>query len=280
MRRASGIAWLLCCSALAAGPAGAPPSLDDALSQLYSFDFPTAQATLDRLIQAHPQDPLPYGFRASAYLFYELDRLGVLEGEFFTNDDWAYDKKKKTPDPAVRARLLQALQDTQAKGEAAVKTNPADKNALFALCVGQGVTADYMALVDKRQFGSLTPTKRGNSYAQQLLRLDPNYADAYVTAGFSEYVLGSLPFFVRWFVHWDGVSGSKEVGKQHLETAARDGHYLKPFAKILLAIAAVREKRTADAQKLMAELSRDYPSNPLFRKELAKLNTRLGVAAN
>jgi hypothetical protein len=256
-------------------------SLDDALNQLYNFDFGTAQTTLDRLIAVHPQDPLPYSFRASAYLFYELDRLGVLEGEFFSNDDWAYDKRKKqSPDPTVRARLLQALQDTQAKGEAVLKTAPADKNALFALCIAQGVTADYMALVEKRQFGSLTPTKKGNSYAQQLLRLDPKYADAYVTAGFSEYVLGSLPFFVKWFVHWDGVSGSKELGKQHLETAARDGHYLKAFAKILLAIAAVREKRNPDAQKIMADLTRDYPANPLFRKELAKLNSRLGIAAN
>jgi hypothetical protein len=137
-----------------------------------------------------------------------------------------------------------------------------------------------MALIEKKQFGSLSPTKRGNTYAQQLLRLDPKYSDAYVTAGFTEYVVGSLPFFVRWFVHWDGVSGSKEIGKQHLETAAREGHYLAPFAKILLAIAAVREKRTGDAQKIMADLTHDFPTNPLFRKELAKLNGRLGIAAN
>ena len=57
---------------------------------------------------------------------------------------------------------------------------------------------------------------------QQLLKLDPKFYDAYLTAGFSEYVLGSLPFFVRWFVHWENVNGSKEAGKQHLELAAFD----------------------------------------------------------
>ncbi len=269
--------FAVCTPAATAGPS---PPLDQALHELYDFDFAAAQMTLDRLIAANPRDPLPYGFRASAYLFYELDRLGVLEGEFFSNDDWAYDKHRKTPDQAVRVKLLQALSDTQAKGEAALKADPSDKSALFALCIAQGVTADYMALIEKHQFGSLSPTKRSNTYAQQLLKLDPKYYDAYVTAGFSEYVLGSLPFFVRWFVHWDGVTGSKEIGKQHLETAARDGHYLKAFARILLAIAAVREKRTADAQKIMADLSRDYPRNPLFKKELVKLNERLGVSAN
>jgi hypothetical protein len=256
------------------------PTLDVALHQLYSFDFTSAQATIDQLVAAAPQDPVPYSFRAAGYVFYELHRMGILEGEFFSNDDWAYDHSKKTPDPQVRARLLQALNDTGARGQVALKSDPNDKNALFALCVAQGVTADYMALIEKKQFGSLSPTKRGNSYAQQLLRLDPKYYDAYVTAGFSEYVVGSLPFFVRWFVHWDGINGSKELGKQHLETAAREGHYLKPFAKILLAIAAVREKRVPDAQKIMADLTRDYPTNPLFRKELAKLNGRLGISAN
>jgi hypothetical protein len=142
------------------------------------------------------------------------------------------------------------------------------------------VTADYMALVDKRQFGSLTPSKRSNSYAQQLLKLDPKFYDAYLTAGFSEYVVGSLPFFVRWFVKWDNVAGSKEQGKKNLELAAREGHYFKAFARILLAIVYLREKRPADSQKLLTELAHDYPANPLFRKELAKLNAKLGIAAN
>ena len=269
-------AILLTATALVA----APGTLDEALNRLYNFDFPTGQATLDGLIADNAKDPLPYAFRASGYLFYELDRLRVLEGEFFSNDSWAYDHHKKVPDPVVRANLLKALEDTKVKGEAALAANPRDKDALFALCIAQGVTADYMALIEKRQFGSLSPTKRSNTYAQQLLKLDPKYYDAYVTAGFSEYVVGSLPFFLRWFVHWDGVTGSKEIGKQHLETAAREGRYLKAFARILLAIAAVREKRTADAQKIMAELARGYPANPLFRKELAKLNTKLAMGAN
>jgi hypothetical protein len=266
------IALLLGRTALAASP----PSLDDALNHLYNFDFAGAHAILDQLIASHPADPLPHAFRASACLFDELDRLGVLEGEFFTNDDWAYDKKRApSPDPAIRARLLQALNDTQSEGDAALRTNPRDKSALFALCISQGVTADYMALIDKRQFSSLSPSKRSNSYAQQLLQLDPKFYDAYVTAGFSEYVLGSLPFFVRWFVHFDNISGNKEIGKQHLELAAHQGHYLKAFASILLAIAAVREKRPADARAILQELARDYPRNPLFRKELARLEVKI-----
>jgi hypothetical protein len=273
--------WLM---AALLGPvlnAAEPPTIDQAVEHLYNFDFPRTYEVLDRYIAAHPQDARGYAFRASAYLFYELDRLGVLEGEFFSSDDWAYDKKKKpVPDPAIRDKFLQALRDTDTRGQAALKANPGDIAALFALSIAQGVTADYMALIDKRQFSSLSPSKRSNSYAQELLRADPKFYDAYLTAGFSEYMIGSLPFFVRWFVHFDNVSGSKEQGKQHLELTAREGHYFKAFARILLAIAALREKRPQDAQKLVAELSHEYPGNPLFRKELAKLNSKLGIAAN
>lgn len=270
------LAAILCSRAIAAEA----PSLDEAVHHLYNFDFRGTHEVLDRMIAAQPQAPLPYAFRAAAYLFSELDRLGTLEAEFLSGDDWAYDKKKKTPDPAVREQLQMALRDAESRGEAALKVNRTDRDALFALTIVQGVTADYMALIDKRQFGSLSPSKRSNTYAQQLLKIDPKFYDAYLTAGFSEYVLGSLPFFVRWFVRWDNVTGSKEKGKEHLELAAREGHYFKPFARILLAICALREKRPRDAQKLMAELSHEYPENPLFRKELGKLNTKLGIAAN
>jgi hypothetical protein len=273
--------WLIAALFCPLLTAAEPATIDQALDRLYNFDFPKTHEILNRYIAANPQDPQGYAFRASAYLFYELDRMGILEGEFFSTDDWAYDKKKKpVPDAAIRDQFLKALQDTNSRGEAILKTKPDDTGALFALSIAQGVTADYMALIDKRQFGSLSPSKKSNSYAQQLLRADPKFYDAYLTAGFSEYMIGSLPFFVRWFVHFENISGSKEQGKQHLELTAKEGHYFKAFAKILLAIAALREKRPQDAQKLVSELTREYPGNPLFRKELAKLNSKLGIAAN
>jgi hypothetical protein len=273
--------WILAALAWPALAVDAPaPTIDQALQHMYNFQFAAAQQMLDRVIARNPEAPLPYAFRAAGYLFYELDRVGALEGEFLSSGDWAYDKKKVKPDPDVRARMEKALRDTEVRGEAAIRKDPNDRDALFALTIVGGVTADYMALVDKRQFGSLSPSKKSNAYAQRLLRLDPKFYDAYLTAGFSEYIVGSLPFVIRWFVHWDNVAGSKEKGRQNLELAAQEGHYFRAFAKILLAIVNLREKRPRDAQKLMAELSREYPANPLFRKELDKLNSKVGAPGN
>jgi hypothetical protein len=271
------LAAVLCGTALA----DTVPAVDEALSRMYNFDFPASQEILTRYIASHPQDALPYAFRASGYLFYELDRLGILESEFLTDDDRIAEKKKKLePDPANREKFLRALNDVDSRVTAALKADPNDRAALFATCIAQGVATDYMALVEKKQISSLTLAKRSNGYAQRLLKLDPTFYDAYLTAGLSEYMLGSLPFFVRWFVHFDNVNGNKEKGVQNLQLVARDGHYFRPFSKILLSIIALREKRPQEAQRLMAELAHEYPENPLFRKELNKLNSKLGVNAN
>jgi hypothetical protein len=266
----------LCLPALAAEPV----TIDDALRCLYEFDFPATHATLNRYIAAHPQEALPYAFRGAAYLFYELDRLGALESEFLTDDDRLVEKTRPQPDAAVRKLFLQALEDAQKRAEAVLKSNPNDRDALFAMCVVSGVSTDYMALVEKRQMGSLSSAKRSNGYAQRLLKLDPTFYDAYLTAGFSEYMIGSLPFFIRWFVHFDNVDGNKQRGIRNLELVARDGHYLKPLAKVFLGIIDLREKKPQEARRLLAELVHDYPRNPLYRKELDKLNLKLAVPAD
>jgi hypothetical protein len=266
--------WLL----LAPLALGAATPFDQAFDRLYNFDFGGAHALLDAYIAQHPKEPLPYAMRASAYLFFELDRLGVLEGEFFADDKRIIDKKKLKPDPAIRAKFLRGVEDSQSRATTILAADPNNRDALFAMCITQGITTDYMALVEKRQIASLSPARQSNDYAQRLLRLDPNYYDAYLTTGLSEYLVGSLPFFIRWFVHFDNVSGSKEKGVNSLLTVARDGRYLRPFAKILLSIAYLREKKPQQSRALLAELSRQYPSNPLFKKELGKLDAQMAAS--
>jgi hypothetical protein len=60
--------------------------------------------------------------------------------------------------------------------------------------------------------------------------------------GLSEYILGSLPFFVKWFVKFDDTKGSKQSPSK-ISIAAKNGRFLGPFARILLAVAALREKK-------------------------------------
>ena len=56
-----------------------------------------------------------------------------------------------------------------------------------------------------------------------------------------------------------------------MRLTAEKWRYLAPFAKLLLAVAALRDKDTAHAKELLAGLTRDYPHNPLYRQELARI---------
>lgn len=264
-------------AACLAEPAGERPTgeIDLAFARLYNTDFPGAHAHLDRYVSAEPADPLGYAMRASAYLFSELDRLGILESEFFGDDKRIIEKKKLKPDPAVREQFTRALEDARVRATKILTANPADQNALFSMAVTQGVLMDYTALIDKRQLSSLSSARSASNYAQQLLKINPQFIDAYLTTGLTEYLLGSLPFFVRWFVHFDGVNGSKTQGIDNLQLVARSGHYLRPFAKILLAMVYLREKQPRETQKLLAALTAEFPENPLLRKELIKVSEQV-----
>jgi len=120
---------------------------------------------------------------------------GHLESEFLTDDNQIAEKKKKLdPDPLNREKFVRAVKDVETRANAALKIDPNDSQALFAMCIAQGVATDYMAFVEKKQFSSLSVAKRSNGYAQRLLKVEPKFYDAYLTAGISEYMIGSLPF--------------------------------------------------------------------------------------
>jgi hypothetical protein len=111
-----------------------------------------------------------------------------------------------------------------------------------------------------------------DKYAQKLLLVAPDAADAYLTLGTANYIIGSLPGLKKFFLGISGIHGDEKVGIQQLEIATERGHYLRPFAKIVLALAALREKKTGVARAQLEELVAEFPENSLFAAELAKLN--------
>ncbi len=252
------------------------PGIDQAFQRLYSSDYRGAQSALDQYLAQQPGDPVGYAVKASAYLFTELDRMGILESEFFESDKKIGDSHKRPgADPAARTAFYQNIDKAQTLARAALAANPNDENALFAACLALGNQTDFMALIERRQLASLSLTRQSYREAKHLLNLNPRFYDAYLSTGFTEYVFSSLPSLVRFFVRFDDVKGDKQQALRHLEIVASQGHYLKPFAKILLATAALRDHRLRDAQGILLELTQSYPANNLLQRELAKVNQRV-----
>ena len=247
---------------------------------MYNVDFSAANRILDDYIRQQPADPMGHTFRASSDLFFELDRLKVLEGEFFADDKRIAGKRGMKPDPALHQALFASMDRARQAANQRLKTNPNDSDALFALAINSGMTMDYTALIEKRQISSLSMAKESQRLALQVLKVDPGYTDAYLTTGSTEYILGSLPFFVKWFVKIDEAQGDKLLAVRKLERVAEGGRYLGPFAKILLSLIHLREKRLPQSARLLDELTQEFPENPLFKRELARVRELIAPPKN
>jgi hypothetical protein len=249
-----------------------PASLEKGFGLLYNLDFDQAHQVFLTWEELHPQDPLGPTAEAAGLLFSEFHRLGVLESQFYTNDKSFQDRNKIDPDPAVRDRFNAALGRAQTLSTNHLVVSPRDRDALFAMTLSSGLQADYAALIEKRNLPSLRYTRDANDWAAKLLAVDPECYDAHVATGFSKYIIGSMAAPVRWIMRVGGVAGDKKEGIAELQLTADHGHYLGPFARILLAIAYVRDKDTARARGVLASLRDEFPKNPLFAQEIARLD--------
>jgi hypothetical protein len=270
-------AVLLLCIAGVPGLAspGFDTPIDQAFTRLYNFDFAGTHRVADEQIALRPEYPLGYAVRASALLFQELDRLQILESEFFADDKRIAEKKKLHPDPQIRARFLATVEEARQRAQARLNGSADDKEALFTMSLAGGLLTDYTSLIEKRQLASFGLAKQAYRYGIRLQRIDPEYHDAYLSTGVTEYILGSVPFFVRWFLKFDDTSGDKQKALENLERVARSGRYLKGFAKVLLALVHLREKRPEESRRYLVELAAEYPRNHLIQKELIKVSQLL-----
>jgi len=62
---------------------------------------------------------------------------------------------------------------------------------------------------------------------------------------------------------------------EELTRTASDGRYMKPYAKIMLALAARRERQDALARNLLRELNEEFPESPLFAIEYSRVTSPL-----
>jgi hypothetical protein len=113
--------------------------------------------------------------------------------------------------------------------------------------------------------------KTSRSLAERLLAADPSCYDAYLAVGVENYLLSLNAAPVRWILRLGGAQTDREEGLQKLRLTASKGHYLAPYARLLLAVAALRDKDRDTARELLAGLSREFPGNDLYRKELARI---------
>ena len=263
---------IVLCTTVAADSSAA--SLDRGFQLLYNLDFGRAQEQFASYQQQHADDPMGPVAEAAGLLFSELNRVGLLGTRFFDRDSSFRSRPLPKADPALRDRFNSALQRAEALALPHLASDPNDRGALLAMTLVNGLRADYTSLFENRSRVALHYTRDATNYARQLLAICGDCYDAYIATGISRYLIGSMSPPLRWILRMGGFSGDKKQGMVELRLVSERGHYLAPYARILPAIAEIREKNFTGARQLLSQLRDEFPGNPLFTQELARLDTR------
>jgi hypothetical protein len=251
--------------------ASASPALEAGYRNMYDLNFPAAHVVFHDYEQANPADPLGPASDAAAYLFSEFDRLQILQSEFFANDSSFVRMRRLAPSSQVKIQFDAALTKATQLAEARLAKAPEDADAQFAVVMVHGLRSDYLGLVERNYLASLSEVKLGRTFADKLIMKHPDYADAYTAIGVENYLLGIKAAPIRWILRMGGAQTDKQAGIEKLRITADNGRYLKPFARLLLAVAALRDKDFPKAKEILRWLVSEFPHNHLYGEELAKL---------
>ena len=246
------------------------PELSAGFDFLYEQRFTEARQAFTSWESRNPEEPFGEAAVAASYLFEELSSQGVLTSDFFLNENRFLHGIDGSPDPMRMSHFRDALARARELAGERQKTDPKDGEALLALTLSAGMESDAESILQKRNLASLKHMKKANGYAKELLTQHPEATDAYIAPGIANYIIGSQGAGSRLVLRFDGIHGDKKLGMEQVARTAENGRYLRPFAKIVLALAARREKQNTLAQRMFRELSEQYPASKLFASEYAK----------
>ena len=250
----------------------ASTGLDRGYFDMYDVNFAAAHTIFQQLLAQHPDDALAAGSDAAAYLFGEFDRLHIIDVELFADQSRFDSRSRLTPDPAVRKAFDDRCAQAGRLADAAIKRNPKDATAFYVKTMVSGMQSDYALMIDKRDLTALSLTKQATVYSRQALALNPTMFDAYLASGVENYMLSLKSAPLRWLLGVTGASTDRQEGVRLLTLTANQGHYLAPFARMMLSVAALRDGHSQQARAILIALSKQYPDNSLYERQLARIH--------
>jgi tetratricopeptide (TPR) repeat protein len=269
-------------------PAALPPELIEIRSvgneALYNLDYSTAREKFTELRDRLPQHPAGDLNLAALIWMEHLYKTRRLQTTLYTQEGfYAGGTKSKEGDPieagvdkAFRDRIAQA----KAKAQKLVDRAPNDPDALYFLGAVYGVLAGYEASAGRKFMSALRNGSRCRELHQRAVKFRPDAYDTYLSIGLYDYVVGSLPGFVRFMVGFIGIHGNKEQGVRELRMAAEKGLYNQDDAAVMLLAVYQREGKPQEALPILEKLSAKYQRNYLIRLEMASTLNRLGRAGD
>jgi tetratricopeptide (TPR) repeat protein len=236
--------------------------VERAFDLAYNLDHDQALATFRRAIAADANDPAPHrGIAAITWLNILIFDRGSVSVDDYMGSITRPNVKVRPP-PADKARLFQESVDKAlALCEARLGRNSKDADAQYQLGATVGVLTSYQAVIEGKVLGAFRAARRAYQAHEELLRLDPNRADAGLIVGSYRYVISALSLPVRMMAYVAGFGGGRERGLKMIEAAALHPGDSQPDARFLLILIYNRERNFDAAVRVLHDLEKQFPRN-------------------
>ncbi len=242
----------------------------EAPQKLYNLDYAAAIFAFERECKTDTTGDA-HNDLASALLYWTLFKADALDGAVALGiSDYLHKPKVK-----LSAEDKASFQKATARGEELARErlakNPNDATALYTLGEAFTTRANLALLAEKEWRVALKMGGEARKLHTRAMELDKNLIDALLVPSVHEYIVGSLPIYVKAVGFLVGFTGDKEKGLAGLRTVAASGSRAKLEAQVLMALVERREERPERALPIMRSLEKQYPTNHLYRREVVNL---------
>ncbi len=244
---------------------------------LYNIDYAMARDKFEEIRKLQPQHPAGDIYLATTIWLEHLNKSRRLQTGLYSNDSSFYagaenakeDNEGDAVDPAIDRAFRDRMAQAKTKALALVARNKNDADAQYFLGAYYGVMAGYEASVARKFFAAMRNGSRSVDAHEKVLKLKPDYYDAYLSVGMYDYIVGNLPFVYKALATLAGVRGNKQRGIERLQTIITKDSATADDARVMLLAIYQNEKRYEDALAILQQLSKKYPASYLLKLETA-----------
>jgi tetratricopeptide (TPR) repeat protein len=247
------------------------PLVQQGFQDFYNLNYDGSLQAFQRVLQAHPNDPLAVDYVLNVVIFRELYREDLLDTTLYAHEGFLTGKHLTEEDPAVKRQVEDLAAQAIALADQRVKANGNDVDALFARAMAKSLKATYIGLVERGFISGLHLALSARTDDERVLQIDPKYIDAKMVVGIHLFVVGTLPGALKLMAGIVGIHGDKAKGLAMLNECAAHGVITTVESRTTLTIFLRHEARYQEAITVARSLKAEYPRDYLFALEVANL---------
>ncbi len=252
-------------------PINLTEQVKQAQEYFYNLDYDRALSRFEAIRTAHPESALATDYVLMVVIFRELYHQDLLDTTYYAHDNFLTSKRTVRVADTTRERIDSLTEMAIDLAGRQIENDPHDANAWFARGYARGMHAAFIMLADHSFVAAARQGLAARNDSEQVLRIDPDYADAKMAVGIQQFAIASLPKFLRVVIGITGVNGTKEKGLNLLRECAAHGTVNSIQSQTALSLFLRHDGRYPEALAVQHGLAERFPRDYLFRLEEANL---------